>query len=99
MAMKVEVRQPATYRWGLRDELIIPQIHGDKVQQKHYLTKLELLLKRLHAQFIDPARRGEDELVLWPSDHDFGELDVCVLALARALRKKKLLTYAGRLKL
>jgi hypothetical protein len=99
MAMKPDVRQPATYRMGLRDALIIPQIYGDKVQQKHYLTKLELLLKRLHAQFIDPARRGEDELVLWPSDHDFHELDVCVLALARALRKKKLLTYAGTLKL
>ena len=103
------MREPATEqeewsfkakrRGGLRDALIIPQIRGDKVKQKHYLFNLELVLRHLRVLFIDPARRGRDELVVWPSDDYFGELDVCVLALAGALRKKKPLTYASKLKL
>jgi hypothetical protein len=77
---------------------LTPLIHGDKGQQKHYLSELESLLRTLHFVFIDPARQGKNP-VAWPSDADFSTLDFCVRALARALRKKKRSTYIEKLKL
>jgi hypothetical protein len=107
MALKAEVRQPATdpeeSYFKAEDYYLRAVEHnwpiiGEKRQQEYYLNRLKNRLKIFRLTFIEPARDPK-RTVVWPRERGFRDLDECIFSLARSLRKKKPLTYSDAVEL